>query len=147
MGRVPVKEDRVGDENPGDKVRVIDRRWFNSEGELKEAIPASTVDTSTEPPSIPEPDPPPSEPVPELPLPVRLPQRAVLDVVDFLAQYAMAFLTGQVPELGRDPQAARLFIDLLAEVQKRTQGQLSAQEAKVLDDVLYQLRAHYISPR
>jgi hypothetical protein len=147
MDRGPVKEDRVGDEKPGDKVRVIDRRWFSPEGELKDPIPASPVDTGTEPPTMPEPDPPPTAPAPELPPPVRLPQRAVLDVVDFLAQYAMAFLTGQVPELGRDPQAARLFIDLLAEVQKRTQGQLSAQEAKVLDDVLYQLRAQYISPR
>jgi hypothetical protein len=147
MGRASVKEDRVGDEKPGDKVRVIDRRWFNSEGELKEPIAASPVATNVEPPTAPEPPPAPAAPAPELPPPVRLPQRAVLEVVDFLAQYAMAFLTGEVPELGRDPQAARLFIDLLAEVQKRTQGQLSAQEAKVLDDVLYQLRAHYISPR
>ena len=137
----------MGEENAGEKVRVIDRRWFNAEGELKEPIPTSTIGGAVEPPAPVTPEPAPPVSASDIPPPVRLPQRVVLDVVDFLAQYAMAFLTGQVPELSRDPLAARLFIDLLGEVQKRTQGQLSAQEAKVLDDVLFQLRAHYISPR
>jgi hypothetical protein len=137
----------VGEENAGEKVRVIDRRWFNAEGELKEPIPNSPIGAAIKPPASVTPEPAPQAPAPDLPPPVRLPQGVVLEVVDFLSQYAMAFLTGQVSELGRDPLAARLFIDLLGEVQKRTQGQLSAQEAKVLDDVLFQLRAHYISPR
>lgn len=132
------------------KVKVVDRRWLTPDGDPKEPIPAVVEGPS---PAAPPPDPAPSERAPEKSEPasagppVRLPQRAFLDLVDMLSQYAMAFLSGQVPGLDRDPGAARLFIDLLAEVHSRTQGTLSPQEAKVLDDVLFQLRSYYISPR
>ncbi len=132
------------------KVKVVDRRWLTPDGDPKEPIPAVVEEPVH---ATPPPEPAPSERAPERPEPasaeppVRLPQRAFLDLVDVLSQYAMAFLSGQVPGLDRDPAAARLFIDLLAEVQSRTQGTLSPQEAKVLDDVLFQLRSYYIAPR
>lgn len=135
------------------KVKVVDRRWLTPDGDPKEPIPPVVEDPQEPSHATPPPEPAPnrhasekSEPVSALPS-VRLPQRAFLDLVDMLSQYAMAFLSGQVPGLDRDPAAARLFIDLLAEVQSRTQGTLSPQEAKVLDDVLFQLRSYYIAPR
>jgi hypothetical protein len=138
----------VADEKLGDGVKVVDRRWLTPEGELRDE--SQMPMPIAEPPAAESPEPaatPSPAAEPEAPPAIRLPQGVVLNLVDFLANHAIAFLTGEVPELGRDPNAARLFIDLLAEVQKRTQGQLSAQEAKVLDDVLFQLRAQYISPR
>lgn len=142
----------MGEENQGDKVRVVDRRWFTPEGELREPLSAQTTtqesaseQTAPQPPETPQP--PPTQEAAQAPPPVRLPQRVVLDLIDFLAQYAMAFLTGQIPELGCNPAAARMFIDLIAEVQKRTSGELSPQEAKVLEDVLFQLRAQFIGAR
>jgi hypothetical protein len=150
----------MGDE----RVKVVDRRWFTSEGELREPIsswaepaaettPAPTEAASPEPdalqPQTPEPEeagqPEAAPPGPEGPPKANLPSRALLDIVDFLAQYAMAFLTGQVAGLPRDPGAARLFIDLLTTVQERTSGQASLQEAKVLEDVLYQLRLQFMA--
>ncbi|MGE5235921.1 MAG: DUF1844 domain-containing protein [Acidobacteriota bacterium] len=143
----------MSEEIKGGKVKVIDRRWFNADGEPRDdppaAVEAPRPAAVAEPPTAPAPpeEPAPAPSPPELEKPVRLPQRALLDLVDFLSQYAMAFLSGQVQGLDRDPAAARLFIDLLAEVQRRTRDQLSLQETKVLDDVLFQLRAYYITPR
>jgi hypothetical protein len=154
LGPGRIQEAGVSEEQKDRRVRVIDRRWFNADGEPREDLPEPRADEPVPPP--PSPDPPPQPPSPEVTeraaetaetAPVKLPQRVLLDLVDFLSQYAMALLSGQVAGLDRDPSAARLFIDLLAEVQRRTKDQLSLQEAKVLDDVLFQLRAYYISPR
>jgi hypothetical protein len=160
------EERGVGDETGRERVRVVDRRWFTSEGELREPLPESPEEVALPEPE-PEPEPTqadtheiespsadveagsstPDEPAakPEKPPTVSLPSRALLDIVDFLAQYAMAFLTGQVPGVARDPEAARLFIELLTTVQERTSGRASLQEAKVLEDVLYQLRLQYMA--
>jgi hypothetical protein len=154
----------VVDDTGRERVRVVDRRWFNSDGELREPLPES-VEGVEPPESAPEPatevapdiqsssdlreaeQPVAEEPAasPDKPPRVNLPSRAMLDIVDFLAQYAMAFLTGQVPGVARDPDAARLFIDLLTTVQERTSGRAALQEAKVLEDVLYQLRLQYMA--
>lgn len=143
----------MGEEGRGGKVKVIDRRWLDAEGELREGVsfPEHAPDPAPAAAEAPE-SPAPTESAPVQPgaaalPPVGLPAGVLLELVDVLTQYAMAFLTGQVPGVGRDPEAARLFIDLLTEVQRRTAGKLSPQEAKVLDDVLFQLRALYISPR
>ena len=139
------------DEMDHERVKVVDRRWFTPEGELREPLaPFSAEPEATHEDPIPET---PAE-VPEVPpvLPMarpkaKLPSQVLLDVVDFLVQHAMAFLTGQVPGLPRDPDAARLFADLLTEVKERTSGQVSLQEAKVLDDVLSQLRLQLAASR
>ena len=139
------------DQMDRERVKVVDRRWFTPEGELKEPLPPMPA----EPETTTEAFVPATQPVePELPpvIPVvrpkaKLPSQVLLDVVDFLVQHAMAFLTGQVPGLPRDPDAARLFADLLIEVKERTSGQVSLQEAKVLDDVLSQLRLHLAASR
>lgn len=144
----------MGQEGKGGKVKVVDRRWFNAEGEPRDGVsipeaaagpsPVAPAEAATaEAPAMP---PPVEQAAPDGPK-VTLPGGVLLELVDVLTQYAMAFLTGQVPGVTRDPVAARLFIDLLTEVQRRTEGSLSPQEAKVLDDVLFQLRALYISPR
>jgi len=146
-----LKEGHLGQEGKGGRVKVVDRRWFDAEGEPREGVsipeplppPPPATPAATEAPAAPPTD----EPVAVSQTPVKLPAGVLLELVDVLTQYAMAFLTGQVPGVNRDTAAARLFIDLLSEVQKRTEGNLSPQETKVLDDVLFQLRALYISPR
>lgn len=129
------------------QVKVIDRRWLTPEGETR----------GDSEPRLPEPAPqasppadaaqPPAPEAPPAPQAVRavLPSQVLLDTVDFLAQYAMAFLTGQVAGVPRDLDAARLYIDLLAVVQERARAHASLQEAKVLDDVLYQLRLQLVA--
>ncbi len=132
------------------QVKVIDRRWFTPDGELREDLP-------TPPPTNPEP---PAQPLrqgpPQMEQPAReepqkgrggvhLPNRlSFFDLVDFFAQQALALLSGQIPGRGRDPETARYFIDLLGVVQEKTAAQLTPEEARYLDDVLFQLRALYV---
>lgn len=43
-----------------------------------------------------------------------------------------------------DPEGARHIIDTLAMLRDKTQGNLSAEEARLLDGVLYDLRLKYV---
>lgn len=143
----------MAEESKGGKVKVIDRRWFTTEGDLREPpSPSETAEPRPAAQAAPPTPPPPAreEPEPdpkaERPADVRLPSDiGFLDLVDFLAQQAMAFLSGQVPGHGRDPATARFFVDLLGVVQDKTAGQLNAQESRYLEDILYQLRSLYVA--
>ena len=131
----------MAEENEG-KVKVVDRRRFTVDGEEIESTAApGPPPTPGEPPAASPPDaaekPPEPAPAP--------PAIGFLDLVDFLAQQAAALLSGQIPGRGRDPQTARFFIDLLAVVQEKTTGQLSGEEARYLEDVLYQLRSLFVA--
>ena len=131
----------LADELKLEKVKVVDRRWFTREGELK--------DSSAGPPEPAAAAAPMSEPEPVLPPEVdagaTADQPGFLDLVDFLAQQAAALLSGQIPGRGRDPAMARFLIDLLGVVKDRTKGQLAHEESRYLDDVLYQLQTLYVA--
>ena len=142
----------MAEEKKDDKVRVVDRRWFTSEGELKDSTPARPAEP------VPPPRPAPPQPAAEEPQHAadepqhaaddasQLPSKAgFLDLVDFLAQQAVALLSGQIPGRGRDPTMARFFIDLLGVVQEKTGGQLAPEENRYLEDVLYQLRSLFVA--
>ncbi len=128
------------------KVKVVDRRWFTTEGDLKDETelqaPASVIlPRETAPPRI-EPE---DQPKPDSEAGPAVSTVGFLDLVDFLAQQAAALLSGQIPGRGRDPQMTRFFIDLLAVVQDKTKGQLSVEEASYLEDILYQLRSLFVA--
>ncbi len=134
------------EENEG-KVKVVDRRWFTLDGDAIEQAGAAAPTPSAAPAAPPAAEPPPdteSTARPEEPVPPS-PAIGFLDLVDFLAQQAAALLSGQVPGRGRDPQTARFFIDLLGVVQEKTAGQLTGEEARYLEDVLYQLRSLFVA--
>jgi Domain of unknown function (DUF1844) len=50
--------------------------------------------------------------------------------------------TGEAAE--RNLPAARQMIELLAMLQEKTQGNLDADEAKLLEELLYELRLRYV---
>ncbi|MCX7894539.1 MAG: DUF1844 domain-containing protein [Thermoanaerobaculum sp.] len=131
-------------------VKVIDRRWFTPDGELRQDLPPAPPPT----PAAPQPSPQPQGTASgqqetresgkgrgTVHVPNRL---SFFDLVDFFAQQALALLSGQIPGRGRDPDTARYFIDLLGVVQEKSTGQLTPEEARYLDDVLFQLRALYV---
>lgn len=141
------------------KVKVVDRRWFTAGGELREPLPPAQEGPARAAQAEPAPE---TNPAPETAEPasagavddaaprerqsVNVPgQPSFLDLLDTLAQPAVAFLSGQVPGRGRDVAAARFYIDLLAVVEEKTRGRLSLEEKSVLDDVLYQLRSLYLA--
>jgi hypothetical protein len=131
----------VTEENEG-KMKVVDRRRFTVDGEeVEPAATAGSAPATEEPPAI---SPPPAAEKPPEPASPP-PAIGFLDLVDFLAQQAAALLSGQIPGRGREPQTARFFIDLLAVVQEKTAGQLSGEEARYLEDVLYQLRSLFVA--
>lgn len=129
------------EENEG-KMKVVDRRRFTVGGEeIEPAATAGPAPAAEEPPAISPPHAAEKPPEPASPPPAI----GFLDLVDFLAQQAAALLSGQIPGRGRDPQTARFFIDLLAVVQEKTAGQLSGEEARYIEDVLYQLRSLFVA--
>ena len=70
-----------------------------------------------------------------------------MDLVAMLAE-PIAFLLGdaQLPDgqSAQDLPRARMHIDLLAVLQEKTRGNVSAQETALLDDLLAQLRMRYV---
>ncbi len=134
------------DDKKDDRMRVVDRRWFTAEGDLKDP-------TSPRPVAPPTITPPPAPPAPEPKDPQgtaggadQLPSKVgLLDLVDFLAQQAVALMSGQMPGRGRDPVMARFFIDLLGVVQEKTAGQLAPEENRYLEDILFQLRSLFVA--
>ena len=151
----------MADQDEERKVKVVDRRWFTAEGELREPLPdrppapaqaAPPNEPASEAASQPEDSLPPADistPFPDDPpadSPLNVPgQPGFVELVDTLAQPAVAFLSGQVPGRGKDLAAARYYIDLLGVLEAKTRGQLSLEEKNVLDDVLYQLRSLYVA--
>ena len=133
----------MSEENDG-KVRVVDRRRFTADGDAIEPESAPRPEPSPGADEPPTASPTASEPTAQEP-PSSPSAVGFLDLVDFLAQQAAALLAGQIPGRGRDPQTARFFIDLLAVVRDKTAGQLSSEEARYLEDVLFQLRSLFVA--
>lgn len=135
-------EDRV--ESSGFK--VVDRRSFTSEGkrvpgqdekEEERHEPASSVPPRPQaaPPAEPE------------PVEEEASERFAM-LVSYLSTTAM-FQLGLLPGPGgeyipADLANASRTIDLLEVLQEKTRGNLTSQESKLLEDVLYELRMTYL---
>lgn len=143
----------MGNEEQRD-VKVVDRRRFTDQGELKDDRPADDegVTPTSDPEKAPrqelhdEPSTPDSgesgERAEQGPsVPVNLDFR---HLVDFLGQQAAIVLQG-AEGIPPSRQQARLFIDLLAVLQEKTRGNLTSDEQKLLEEVLFQLRSAYVS--
>lgn len=154
------------------KMKVTDKRMFTPDGELREEYrdllerPSSgreEVSPAGEE-GTPAGSPPPArEPgtetregagakgrveVPGTPGPFGTP--GFLDLVHVLAQPVLIYLgeaRGPGGESMEDLEMARLHIDLLDVLRRKTVGNLSAQESQALEDLIYQLRMRYVEKR
>jgi len=77
-----------------------------------------------------------------------LPDVSFAELVNLLAMQTMVGL-GLVAGAGGQPippnlEAAKHFIDMLAMLESKTKGNVSTEEKKILDDVLYELRMRYV---
>ena len=128
--------------------RVIDKRPFTAEGELRqeiveeEAREAKRV-AAQPPPEVakaPEPAPPPAE------VPKRAP--AFENLVRMLGSNAAMVLGAYAdPRTGQpmlDPEAAREFIDMLDALQEKTRGNLAPEEDALLLDLLGKLKMTFL---
>jgi hypothetical protein len=149
-------------------IRVVDRRMFTADGELRPEYQSSEPEPppppATPPPAAPSPSaappkasppPPPAaseEPAESEPPPEEAsagePRGAFALIVQMLAMPAYAAL-GMVPDpaSGRqrvDRAVAREMIDLLAVLEQKTRGNLSFEESNFLSRVLYDLRLAFV---
>jgi hypothetical protein len=138
----PVREE----EKP---IRVVDRRMFTSDGELR---PDIETEETPEPPKAPEAaaTPPPAAEPPRAPGagPERATSQAFLTLVSFLATNVYAALgidamTGKaLPR--RDPAAAQQMIEWLVILEQKSRGNLNFEETDLLSRALYELRMAYV---
>lgn len=128
--------------------RVTDRRHFTEEGESRKPDPNPPQPEPAAPRSEAGPGaaaaPPRAEPPPGSEAPIDFPSY-------ILGYYTQGLvLLGEVPnpytnKTEEDLQAARHIVDLLGMLQDKTKGNLTADEAQLLESVLYELRMRFMS--
>lgn len=157
------------------EIKIIDKRMFTAEGELRDGYEesddaADQVEESPRPEPAPRPAAAPRETVdlaagggpasapigggaPKVELPPESSaygSPGILDLVAMLAE-PIAIYLGDAPmpggESAENLDLARLHIDLLEVVRDKTSGNLTAQEYAILDDLLYRLRMRYVEKR
>ncbi len=136
-----------------EELRVVDRRMFTPDGQLRhpdqpreEAAPAPAA--------------PPGEPVaaPIRPEPVRgaAPTREEQVAAAHFKNLVLNLATTAAANLGEIPnpfsrqtevdlEGARQVIDLLSALQIKTRGNLTVEERELMDSLLYDLRAKFVS--
>lgn len=137
-------------------VKVVDRRMFSADGTPREDLrPEESTPQQPERPAAQAP--PPREPARPASPPradaAAAPAAAggatsqlFLALVRMLAQNAELLMVG-AEGLPAQPEEARHFIDILAALEAKTAGNLSPEEAAILTDLVFQLRAAYVQSR
>jgi len=134
-------------------IRVVDRRMFTPEGELRPGYEAEEREEAHKPP----PPPPAAPPPPEAPRAKNAEEAStpppagepggLLEIIRSLGTTAYAAL-GLVPDPSgarrRDPAIARQMIDWLSVLELKTRGNLTFEESDLLSRILYELRMAYV---
>jgi hypothetical protein len=173
--RAKAKGARVSERNDDqDEIRVTDKRMFTSTGELREEFrelgtrSEEAGETSAPQEAAAQPEPASAPEQPEQPAapagsseatrkPVDLPptaesigQPSFLDLLATLAEPVAIYLGDvELPDgkSAEDLRLARFYIDLLTVLRDKTKGNLSSQEHKVLEDLMYRLQMRYVQKR
>lgn len=141
----------MSDRKSEDSFRVIDRRLFTEEGELrKEAVEEEAREAVKEAAAAPK-EAPPSTPAPPADVPaVEPPKRSVAfeNLIRMLGSNAAMVLGAYAdPRTGQpmlDPDAARELIDMLDALHEKTKGNLAPEEDNILLDLLGKLKLTYL---
>ena len=140
----------MSDHKQDEGFRVIDRRPFTAEGELrKEVVEEEEREAKREAARHPV-TPPPEAAKPLATPPVDLPKRlpAFENLVRMLGSNAAMVLGAYAdPRTGQpmlDPEAAREFIDMLDALQEKTKGNLAPEEDSLLLDLLGKLKMTFL---
>jgi hypothetical protein len=139
------------DHKQEDTFRVIDRRPFTSEGELRKDVVEEQEREARREAALRPPAPPAAE-AKAAPVPVaaEAPKRspAFENLVRMLGSNAAMVLGAYAdPRTGQpmiDPEAARELIDMLDALQEKTKGNLAPEEDSLLLDLLGKLKMTYL---
>jgi hypothetical protein len=140
----------LSDHKREEEFRVIDRRPFTSEGELrKEVVEEAEREAKRE--AAQHPPAPPAEPAkPGAAPPAETPKRspAFENLIRMLGSNAAMVLGAYAdPRTGQpmlDPEAAREFIDMLDALHEKTKGNLAPEEDSLLLDLLGKLKMTFL---
>jgi hypothetical protein len=118
-------------------IKVVDRRLFTSEGEVRDDVPAEAAapEAAAEASS-----PAPAEPAAPPPTPT---SPAFLALLDMLAQTGLVYLEGVPDATGRrapNVPGARQIVDALLALREKTAGKLSFEETDALEGILGELQ-------
>ena len=135
---------------PPRPIKVVDRRKFTAEGDPREDPGASRqtvhqehpVDLGENTPEMPAADPAGSQASPAPRTDIET-SPLFLELIAMLAQQSELMLVG-AEDLPAQPAEARRLIDYLAVIEEKTKGNLSAEEARVLSEVVFQLRSEFL---
>jgi hypothetical protein len=137
------------DKNDHSDFKVVDKRSFTADGARREGEEVATPKTDVPiPPSSTLEDARPSPPELEPEENFEAEGSGFEMLVSYLSTTAM-FQLGLIPgpsggRIPADLPNARRTIDLLEVLQQKTQGNLTADEARLLEDVLYDLRMTFV---
>jgi hypothetical protein len=140
----------LADQKQEESFRVVDRRPFTAEGELRKEVVEEKEREARQEVSRPAPTVPAEEaktaPKPPTELPKRLP--AFENLVRMLGSNAAMVLGAYAdPRTGQpviDPEAARELIDMLDALHEKTRGNLAPEEDEALLDLLGKLKMTYL---
>ena len=142
-------------------IRVVDRRMFTPDGELRPGFEPEEKPEPARPAAPPPPDQAVAKPAPSTgaapgaapsetgePAAEATTSQAFIGLVSFLVSNVYAAL-GIDPMTGerlprREPAVARQMIDWLGALDAKTRGRLSFEESDLLSRVLYELRMAYV---
>jgi hypothetical protein len=132
------------------KIKVVDRRRFDEEGELRPDRPApepKPAESRREPEQSPATPPPRNEVATDSgsakPGSGSGSSPVFMELIAALAQQAEILISG-AQGLPAQPEEAQRVIDYLSVLETKTRGNLTAEEAQVLSNVVFQLRALYV---
>lgn len=140
----------MSDSKHEDSFRVIDRRPFTSEGELRKDVVAEQEREAKVEAAKAAPPPEEKPKAPANPPPADAPKRlpAFENLIRMLGQNAAMVLGAYAdPQTGQpiiDPDAARELIDMLDALHEKTKGHLAPEEDNLLLDLLGKLKLTYV---
>ena len=131
------------EENKGKGFTVQDRRRFTDAGDVKEDASEPAAPTASQPPPSAS-----ASEAPEQRYDEPLPEINFSTFVVSLSTQALMHL-GEIPNpangaLEKDIPVAKQMIDIVAMLKDKTKGNLSSNEDKLIEDILYDLRMRYV---
>ena len=155
---VAMPEEKAEDRHEGSGFKVVDRRSFATDGSLREEpreapAPPSKVERPAESPSTPSATRADARPEETLELPEDFGAPGNVDqgfetLVSYLgttAMFQLGMMAGPGGErIPGDLTSAHHTIDMLEVIERKTRGNLTPDEGRLLEDVLYELRIAFI---
>jgi hypothetical protein len=138
----------LADNHPEDTFRVIDRRPFTSEGELRKEFVEEEAREAVKQPAPPASSSGAPAPAPQPPADAPKRSSAFENLIRMIGSNAAMVLGAYAdPRTGQpmiDPEAARELIDMLDALRDKTKGNLAEEEDQLLLDLLGKLKMTYL---